>query len=44
MTYTTPELVTYGKVQALTNGGGAGFRAECTEDGIRYGQYGYQCP
>lgn len=44
MTYTTPELVTFGKVQNLTNGGGSGLQWECTEEGLRRGKYGYQCP
>lgn len=44
MTYTTPELVTYGKVQNLTNGGAPGLKWECTETGLVRAQYAYQCP
>lgn len=44
MTYATPELVTYGKVQALTNGGSPGVYFECTDDGFRPGQYSFDCP
>lgn len=44
MTYTTPELVTYGKVQELTNGGGPGIMSECTDTGWIRAKYNYQCP
>ncbi|HLO01940.1 MAG TPA: hypothetical protein VK191_02405 [Symbiobacteriaceae bacterium] len=44
MTYTTPELVTYGKVLNLTNGGGPGLAWECTDTGSVRAKYSYQCP
>lgn len=44
MSYTTPELVQYGKVLALTNGGLPGIQWECYEDGWRQGRLGRQCP
>jgi hypothetical protein len=41
MTYTTPELVRYGKVLALTNGGGPGSNYEATETGYIWARIGY---
>lgn len=44
MTYTTPELVNYGKLVAVTNGGLMGLKWECYEDGWRQGSTTRHCP